>query len=104
MRLASHSVLATPHRLRRFSSTGPCWCGHRHDRDGTYLIEDGHITRPVRDARFTDSVLRILAAVEALGVRQRLVTEGEFYGRRFATGVVCQALRTDGFRVTGATT
>jgi predicted Zn-dependent protease len=73
-------------------------------RDGTYLIEDGHITRPVRDVRFTDSVLRILAAVEALGARQRLVTEGEFYGRRFATGVVCPALRAGGFRVTGATT
>jgi predicted Zn-dependent protease len=46
-------------------------------RDGTYLIEDGRITRPVRDVRFTDSVLRILAAVEALGARQRLITEGE---------------------------
>ncbi|MDQ3609231.1 MAG: metallopeptidase TldD-related protein [Actinomycetota bacterium] len=73
-------------------------------RDGTYLIEDGHITRPVRDVRFTDSVLRILAAVEALGARQRLVTEGEFYGRRFATGVVCPPLRAGGLRVTGATT
>jgi hypothetical protein len=28
---------------------------------------------------------------------------GEFYGRRFATGVVCPALRADGFRVTGST-
>jgi len=73
-------------------------------RDGTYLIEDGRITRPVRDVRFTDSVLRILAAVEALGARQRLVTEGEFYGRRFASGVVCPPLRAGGFRVTGATT
>ena len=73
-------------------------------RDGTYLIEDGRITRPVRDVRFTDSVLRILAAVEALGARQRLITEGEFYGRRFASGVVCPPLRAGGFRVTGATT
>nr|MDQ3092918.1 metallopeptidase TldD-related protein [Actinomycetota bacterium] len=69
-----------------------------------YLIEDGRITRPVRDVRFTDSVLRILAAVEALGARQRLITEGEFYGRRFASGVVCPPLRAGGFRVTGATT
>jgi len=73
-------------------------------RDGTYLIEDGHITRPVRDVRFTDSILRILSAVEALGARQRLITEGEFYGRRFATGVVCPPLRAGGLRVTGATT
>ena len=31
-------------------------------RDGTFLIEDGRITRPLRDVRFTDSALRILAA------------------------------------------
>jgi predicted Zn-dependent protease len=70
-------------------------------RDGTFLIEDGEITRPVRDVRFTDSVLRILAHTEALTGEQRLVSQGEFYGRRFATGVVCPALRAQGFRVTG---
>jgi predicted Zn-dependent protease len=44
-------------------------------RDGTYLIEDGRITQPVRDVRFTDGVLRLVAATEALGARQRLVSE-----------------------------
>ncbi|MEA2137029.1 MAG: hypothetical protein QOG56_179 [Solirubrobacteraceae bacterium] len=73
-------------------------------RDGTFLIEDGRISRPLRDVRFTDSVLRLLDATEALTSEQRLVTEGEFYGRRFAHGVVCPALRAGGFRVTGATT
>ncbi len=73
-------------------------------RDGTFLIEDGRITRPLRDVRFTDSILRLLEATDALTAQQRLVTEGEFYGRRFASGVVCPALRADGFRVTGATT
>lgn len=73
-------------------------------RDGTFLIEDGEISRPLRDVRFTDSVLRLLGATEALTTTQRLVTEGEMYGRRFAHGVVCPALRADGFRVTGATT
>jgi PmbA protein len=72
-------------------------------RDGTFLIEDGAVTRPLRDVRFTDSILRLLAAAEALTSAQRLVTEGEFYGRRFAHGVVCPALRARGFRVTGAT-
>jgi predicted Zn-dependent protease len=72
-------------------------------RDGTFLIEDGRITRPVRDVRFTDSVLRILEATEALTSKQRLVSEAEFYGRRFATGVVVPALRAGGFRITGAT-
>lgn len=73
-------------------------------RDGTFLIEDGRIGRPLRDVRFTDSVLRLLSETEALTAGQRLVTEGDFYGRRFADGVVCPALRASGFRVTGATT
>ncbi|MEY2442427.1 MAG: hypothetical protein QOJ46_1853 [bacterium] len=73
-------------------------------RDGTFLIEDGRISRPLRDVRFTDSILRLLEATEELSSEQRLVTEGEFYGRRFAHGVVCPALRADGFRVTGVTT
>ena len=72
-------------------------------RDGTFLIEDGAITRPLRDVRFTDSVLRLLGATEALTRAQQLVSEGDFYGRRFAHGVLCPALRAGGFRVTGAT-
>jgi predicted Zn-dependent protease len=70
-------------------------------RDGTFLIEDGRVTRPARDVRFTDSILRILEATEALTATQRLVGDLEFYGRRFATGVVTPALRAQGFRVTG---
>lgn len=73
-------------------------------RDGTFLIEDGQITRPLRDVRFTDSVLRLLTHTEALTMESRLVTEAEYYGRRFANGVVAPALRADGFRITGATT
>jgi predicted Zn-dependent protease len=71
-------------------------------RDGTFLIEDGRIARPLQDVRFTDSVLRILSATTALTGAQRLTSEADFYGRRFATGVVCPALRADGFRVTGS--
>src|SRR3712207_869048 len=70
-------------------------------RDGTFLIEDGRITRPLRGVRFTDSALRILAATEALTSAQRLVSEADFYGTRFAHGAVCPALRAQGFRVTG---
>jgi PmbA protein len=73
-------------------------------REGTFLVEDGAITRPLRDVRFTDSILRLLEATEALTTEQRLVSEAEFYGRRFAQGAVCPALRAGGFRVTGATT
>jgi PmbA protein len=71
-------------------------------RDGTFLIEDGRVTRPLRDVRFTDSALRILSATEALTQSSRLVTAGELYGVRHAAGVVCPGLRAQGFRVTGA--
>ena len=55
-------------------------------RDGTFLIEDGEITRPLEDLRLTDSVLRVLERAEALAARSRSESEGEFYGRRFASG------------------
>jgi PmbA protein len=71
-------------------------------RDGTFLIEDGRITRPLRDLRLTDSVLGILERTEALASDQHLTSDGEFYGRRFAFGVVCPALRADAVRFTGA--
>jgi len=71
-------------------------------RDGTFLIEDGRIGRPLRDLRLTDSVLGILARTQALGARQQLTSEGEFYGRRFAFGVVCPPLRASAVRFTGS--
>ena len=70
-------------------------------RDGTFLIEDGRVTRPVRDLRLTDSVLSILSSVQALTSGQELASDGEFYGRRFAYGVVCPALRAGRVRFTG---
>jgi predicted Zn-dependent protease len=62
-------------------------------RDGTFLIEDGRVSRPLRDLRLTDSVLGMLARTDALASRAELTSEGEFYGRRFASGVVCPAIR-----------
>ena len=62
-------------------------------RDGTFLIEDGRVTRPLRNLRLTDSVLGILSRVEDLSASQQLTSHGEFYGRRFAYGVVSPALR-----------
>jgi PmbA protein len=70
-------------------------------RDGTFLIEDGRITRPLRDLRLTDSVLGILSRTRALTRDQKLTSDGEFYGRRFASGVVCPALLASAVRFTG---
>ena len=70
-------------------------------RDGTFLIEDGRVTRPLRDLRLTDSVLRILSRVSDLTAGQELTSDGEFYGRRFAYGVVCPGFRASAARFTG---
>jgi predicted Zn-dependent protease len=69
-------------------------------RDGTFLIEDGRVTRPLADLRLTDSVLGILGRVRALGARPVLVGGGHWYGRRFATGVVCPPLQASAVRFT----
>ena len=71
-------------------------------RDGTFLIENGEITRPIDDMRITDSALGILGRVQALGARSVLTADGELYGRRFATGSVCPPLRADGVCFTGS--
>jgi PmbA protein len=70
-------------------------------RDGTFLIEDGEVTRPLADLRFTDSVLGMLEGAGELSAATTLTSEGEFYGRRFATGVVCPSLRAESVRFTG---
>ena len=70
-------------------------------RDGTFLIEDGRITRPLRDLRLTDTVLGILSRTQALTRSLRLTTCAEFYGRRFASGVVAPGLLASAVRFTG---
>ena len=70
-------------------------------RDGTFLIERGEVSSRIADMRVTDTALGILGRTRALGSRTRLCAEGEFYGRRFATGSVCPALRAEGVRFTG---
>ena len=70
-------------------------------RDGTFLIENGEVTVPIEDMRFTDSALGVLDRTEALTSTPVLTSDGEFYGRRYAHGVVCPALRASAMRFTG---
>jgi predicted Zn-dependent protease len=70
-------------------------------RDGTFLIEDGQVTRPLVDMRFTDSALGLLERTQALTADSQPTSDGEFYGRRFATAVVCPDLRVAAMRFTG---
>jgi PmbA protein len=63
-------------------------------KDGTFLIEHGEVTRPVKNLRFTDSVLEAWSALAALGAERRLM-EG------WGGAVLAPAMRLDRFRFTG---
>jgi predicted Zn-dependent protease len=64
-------------------------------RDGTFLIEHGELTRPVKSLRFTQSIWDALAAVEAVG-RERV------QARDYIT-CVAPALRIGAWQFTGVT-
>ena len=66
-------------------------------RDGTFLIEDGRITHPVKDLRFTQSYVEALAEVEAVGSQSKLMLNEV----GFATKV--PALKISRFNFTGVT-
>jgi predicted Zn-dependent protease len=48
-------------------------------REGTFLIENGKLTRPVKDLRFTESILRALQGTEALSQTTKLQAS-EYFG------------------------
>ena len=64
-------------------------------RDGTFLIEHGEVTRPVKSFRFTQSIWDALAAVEAVGSER-------IQARDYMT-CVAPAVRVANWRFTGAT-
>ncbi len=66
-------------------------------RDGTFMIENGQITHPVKDLRFTQSYVEALAGVEHVGRESKLVLNEV----GFATRV--PALKLSSFNFTGVT-
>ncbi|MBT99599.1 MAG: hypothetical protein CL902_13390 [Dehalococcoidia bacterium] len=66
-------------------------------RDGTFMIENGQITHPVKDLRFTQSYVEALAGVELVGRDSKLVLNEV----GFATRV--PALKLSSFNFTGVT-
>ncbi len=66
-------------------------------RDGTFMIENGQITHPVKDLRFTQSYVDALAGVELVGHESKLVLNEV----GFATRV--PALKLASFNFTGVT-
>ena len=70
-------------------------------RDGTFLIEEGEIKAPIKNLRFTESVLKALSRISAISRDRRICSEGTGYSRRFVTGTVVPALKIDGFNFSG---
>lgn len=61
-------------------------------RDGTFLVENGRIVRPVMNMRFNESPLFMLANLEAIGTPVRLAGD--------SSGLVIPALRVRDFAFT----
>jgi PmbA protein len=67
-------------------------------RDGTYLIEDGKIVRPLRNLRFTQSILEAFSNIEALG-KNLVLLKDEWN----SVGTCAPAAKIRNFRFTGTT-
>ena len=70
-------------------------------RDGTFLIEEGEIKRPVKNLRFTESILKALSRVRAISKNRRVCSEGTVYSRRFVRAQSLPAIKVDGFNFSG---
>ena len=67
-------------------------------RDGTFLIENGKIKRPLKNLRFTQSILEAFANADMLGSELKMVKSD--WG---AMGTCAPAARIHGFNFTGTT-
>ena len=70
-------------------------------RDGTFLIEDGDFVGPVKNMRFTQSILEALSEVQMVGRGMKLGREG--FMENFIGGVRVPAVKIGRFTFTSAT-
>jgi PmbA protein len=72
-------------------------------RDGTFLIEDGKISKGLKNLRFTENIIEVLNRIVALSKNSVLVASDPGYGARFATGTVVPAIKVRDFTFTSGT-
>jgi predicted Zn-dependent protease len=72
-------------------------------RDGTFLIEDGKITRGVKNLRFTENLFEALNRIDDVSKDPLLVADEPGYGARFAHGAIVPAVKIRDFTFTSAT-
>jgi len=65
-------------------------------RDGTFLIEKGKIVRPIKNLRFTQSLLEAFANVDMLGSQPKLA-------KAYGIPTCVPAAKIRNFRFTGGT-
>jgi PmbA protein len=88
-----YTNIIDPHRLTFTGMT----------RDGTFLIENGTITKGLRNMRFTENIIECLNRVEDIGKKQVLVASEPGYGGRFGSGMIVPAMKIKDFNFTGTT-
>ncbi len=71
-------------------------------RDGTYLIENGKIVKPLRNLRFTQSIIEAFSNVLELSC-PTFVPSVSHYGAPFSYGVKVPALKIKDWNFTGVT-
>ena len=72
-------------------------------RDGTFLIQDGMITKGIKNFRFTENIIDCFNRIVDTGRRGVLVASDPGYGGRFAIGVLVPALKIRKFAFTSST-
>jgi len=70
-------------------------------RDGTFLIKDGDLAGPVKNLRFTQSILEALSEVEMIGQDTKMGREA--FMENFIGGIRVPALKIGRFTFTSAT-
>jgi PmbA protein len=70
-------------------------------RDGTFRIENGKVTTPVVNLRFTTSFPALAAGLLGLTKDVTLVNRSDFYDERYPYGTLVPAVATDSFTVVG---
>ena len=70
-------------------------------RDGTFRIEDGKVTTPVVNLRFTTSFPALAAGLLGLTKGVTLVNRSDFYDERYPFGTLVPAVATDAFTIVG---
>ncbi|MEA2103707.1 MAG: TldD/PmbA family protein, partial [Candidatus Cloacimonadota bacterium] len=66
-------------------------------RDGLFLVEDGKISKPLKNMRFTDSVLKIFSNIEEISQNR------EFAGGFFGGGFLVPAMKISNFNFSSST-